>query len=68
LPIYTHCIEETGLIPFNELDIKNLKGDWKGFLRMRVGSLRIIFQINLQADELQIYAIDFRGNVYKQLG
>jgi mRNA interferase RelE/StbE len=31
------AIESEGMIPFNELDIKSLKGGWKGFLRMRVG-------------------------------
>ena len=36
------AIESEGMIPFNELDIKSLKGDWKGFLRMRVGKNRII--------------------------
>jgi mRNA interferase RelE/StbE len=29
------AIESEGMIPFNELDIKSLKGDWKGFLRKR---------------------------------
>ena len=32
-------IETEGIIPFNELDIKSLKGDWKGFFRMRVGKV-----------------------------
>jgi mRNA interferase RelE/StbE len=30
-------IEEQGIIPFTELDIKKLKGDWDGFFRLRVG-------------------------------
>ena len=60
-------IETEGIIPFNELDIKSLKGDWKGFFRMRVGKVRVIFTIDLEADELQVYDIDFRGNIYKSL-
>jgi mRNA interferase RelE/StbE len=60
-------IEAEGIIPFNDLDIKSLKGDWKGFLRMRVGKIRIIFTIDAEADELQVYDIDFRGNIYKSL-
>ncbi len=60
-------IETEGVIPFNELDIKSLKGDWKGFLRMRVGKTRIIFKIDSELDELQVYNIDFRGNIYKSL-
>lgn len=60
-------IEAEGVILFNELDIKSLKGDWKGFLRMRVGKTRIIFRIDSELDELQVYDIDFRGNIYKSL-
>ena len=60
-------IETEGIIPFNELDIKSLKGDWKGFFRMRVGKVRVVFTIDLEADELQVYDIDFRGNIYKSL-
>ena len=61
------AIETEGIVPFNELDIKSLKGDWKGFLRMRVGKARIIFRIDAKADRLQVYDIDFRGNIYKSL-
>lgn len=32
-------IEESGSIPFQQLDIKTLKGEWKGYQRMRVGKL-----------------------------
>jgi len=60
-------IEVEGIIPFNELDIKSLKGDWKGFFRLRVGKVRVVFTINSEADELQVYDIDFRGNIYKSL-
>ena len=62
-----NAIESEGIIPFNELDIKSLKGDWKGFLRMRVGKTRIIFRIDAEADRLQVHDIDFRGNIYKSL-
>jgi hypothetical protein len=55
------------VIPFNDLDIKNLKGEWQGFSRMRVGKVRVVFKVDAEADELQIYDIDFRGNVYKSL-
>lgn len=58
------AVEENGSIPFRELDIKNLKGEWKGYQRMRLGKMRIIFQVN--SEELLIYEIDFRGNIYKK--
>jgi mRNA interferase RelE/StbE len=34
---------------------------------MRVGKVRVIFTINTELDELQVYDIDFRGNIYKAL-
>ncbi len=67
LAILLRSLETEGIIPFNELDIKSLKGDWKGFFRMRVGKVRVVFTIDPEADELQVYDIDFRGNIYKSL-
>ncbi|MCK6620873.1 MAG: type II toxin-antitoxin system RelE/ParE family toxin [Calditrichaceae bacterium] len=58
------AIEEQGIIPFREMDIKKLSGDWAGFFRMRVGKMRVIFKIDREADELWVYEIDFRGDVY----
>jgi mRNA interferase RelE/StbE len=60
-----HLIEEQGIIPFTELDIKKLRGDWDGFFRLRVGKIRIIFTVDSDADEVLVYEIDFRGDVYK---
>lgn len=60
-------LDSEGMVPFNEMDIKSLKGEWKGFLRMRVGKTRIVFKIDAELNELQIYDIDFRGNIYKSL-
>jgi mRNA interferase RelE/StbE len=57
--------DEQGVIPFAELDIKKLKGDWDGFFRLRVGKIRIIFTVDSDANELLVYEIDFRGDVYK---
>jgi mRNA interferase RelE/StbE len=59
-------IEDRGVIPFKDLDIKKLKGNWDGFLRMRVGKIRVIFTVDNNSDELSIYEIDFRGDVYKK--
>ncbi|BAU12269.1 hypothetical protein LEP3755_27980 [Leptolyngbya sp. NIES-3755] len=67
LALLLELLETEGVIPFNELDIKSLKGDWKGFHRMRVGKVRVVFTIDTEADELQVYDIDFRGNIYKSL-
>ncbi len=60
------AIEEQGIIPFTELDIKKMKGDWEGFYRLRVGKNRIIFTIESDSRDIEIYAIGVRGDVYKQ--
>ncbi|MBW4690270.1 MAG: type II toxin-antitoxin system RelE/ParE family toxin [Lyngbya sp. HA4199-MV5] len=67
LAVLLQSLEAEGIIPFNELDIKSLKGEWKGFFRMRVGKVRVVFTIDLEVDALQVYDIDFRGNIYKAL-
>lgn len=59
------AIESQGIIPFKELDVKRLEGEWKGFLRMRTGRTRVIFRIEKQDDVLLVYEIDYRGDVYK---
>ena len=53
-------------IPFQELDIKSLTGDWKGYLRLRIGKIRVIFKLNRIENELFVYEIDYRGNIYKK--
>lgn len=59
------AIEEKGIIPFTELNIKKMKGDWNGFYRLRISKIRVIFTVNFDNYELEIYAIGFRGDIYK---
>ncbi len=59
-------IEEQGIIPFREMDIKKLSGEWSEFFRMRIGRIRAIFRIDREKDEILVYEIDFRGDVYKK--
>jgi mRNA interferase RelE/StbE len=59
-------LNETGNIPFQELDIKTLTGDWKGYFRLRIGKIRIIFNLLYEQNELFVYEIDYRGNIYKK--
>ena len=56
--------EKPESIIYGELDVKPLKGDWEGFSRLRIGKVRVIFTVDLMQDELLIYAIDFRGDIY----
>lgn len=47
------------------VDIKKLKGEWKGFYRIRSGRIRIIAEFNFENLAVFIEEIDWRGNVYK---
>lgn len=61
----TNIYYKTGIIPYQELQIKGLDGKWKGFYRMRVGKKRIIFGLDPINWEMNIYEIDIRGDIYK---
>ncbi len=66
LKVLITSITDKGIIPFKKLKIKQLKGEWKGFLRMRSGKIRIIFRIDKEEGIILIYdEIDFRGDIYK---
>jgi len=47
------------------VDAKKLKGEWKGYFRIRKGSLRIIFSIDTSHRSLYVEQVDFRGDAYK---
>jgi mRNA interferase RelE/StbE len=51
----------------NNIDLKALKGDFKGFYRIRRGDIRIIFSLNKKPEItiVRIENIGFRGKVYK---
>jgi mRNA interferase RelE/StbE len=59
-------VEEQSIIPFTELDIKQMKGEWEGFYRLRVGNVRLIFIVDLPSGGIEVYAIGNRGDVYKK--
>ena len=46
-------IEEQGIIPFNDLDIERLKGEWEGFYRLRIGRIRAIFTTDLESADVE---------------
>lgn len=60
------ALEERSLIPFTELDIKQMKGDWEGFYRLRIGKVRLIFTVDIASNDIEVYAIGNRGDVYKK--
>ena len=47
------------------IDIRKLKGRWKGFYRIRKGKLRIIAEFDFENSVIFVEEIDWRGNVYK---
>jgi mRNA interferase RelE/StbE len=59
-------VEEQGVIPFTDLDIKKMKGEWEGFYRLRISKFRIIFTVSLASADIEIYAIGARGDVYNK--
>ena len=57
-------VEEQGIIPFNDLDIKKIKGECEGFYRLRVGENRVVFTVRIDSGEVDVYTIGARGDVY----
>lgn len=54
------AVAEQGVIPFTDLDIKKMKGEWEGFYRLRVGKIRVIFTVSLDSADVEIYTIGAR--------
>jgi mRNA interferase RelE/StbE len=65
IKLITLAVEEQGIIPFTELDIKKMKGNWKGYYRLRIGQNRVIFTVDFNSQNITIYAIGSRGDIYK---
>lgn len=42
-----------------------MKGTWEGFYRLRVGKIRVIFTLNIDSDDIEVYTIGDREDVYK---
>ncbi len=47
------------------VNIKKLKGEWKGFYRIRSGKIRIIAEFDFEDFAVFVEQIDWRGGVYK---
>lgn len=48
--------------PYESKDVKKLKGPQNNFYRLRLGKIRIIYQ--LTNNKIEIVDIDYRGNIY----
>jgi len=54
------------VVPFHLVDIRRLRRKREGFLTLRTGGVRIIFKLQIDTKTLRIYAIGYRGDVYKK--
>ncbi len=50
--------------PNCNFDIKTMKGEYKGYFRIRIGTIRIIFYPDDKSKIIYIDAINFRGDIY----
>ncbi|MDR4499557.1 MAG: type II toxin-antitoxin system RelE/ParE family toxin [Candidatus Scalindua sp.] len=57
----------TGLInnPIQREDAKPMLGEWKGYYRIRIGNVRLIFWVDLNKKIIYVDHIGPRGDVYK---
>ena len=56
---------EHGILPYRRLDIRRLRGKWEGFLRLRVGNIRVIFRLDFENKIVYVYNIHHRKSAYK---
>jgi mRNA interferase RelE/StbE len=42
-----------------------MKGDWKGFYRLRVSKNRVIFTVDFNSKDITVYGIGARGDIYE---
>ena len=49
-----------------KMDVKPMVGDWKGYYRMRIGDIRIIFWTDNTLMTIYVDHIGTRGDVYKK--
>lgn len=47
------------------IDVKKMKGKWKGCHRIRIGKIRMLVRVNFKERTILIDRIDYRGSVYR---
>jgi mRNA interferase RelE/StbE len=45
------------------IDVKKMKGKWKGYHRIRIGKIRMLVRVNFKERTILIDRIDYRGTV-----
>ena len=46
-------------------NVKKLKGDFDGYSRLRIGKIRVIFEVLSRERKILVEYIGFRGSVYR---
>jgi len=47
------------------IDVKKMKGRWRGYYRIRMSKFRLLLKIDVGNKTIFIDKIDYRGSVYK---
>jgi len=47
------------------IDVKRIKGKWKGYYRIRIGKVRIMLKVDFKEKIIFVDRMDYRGRVYK---
>lgn len=50
--------------PFERLNIHRYQSSAGKFFRLRLGDIRLIFEVDSKTDTVYIQALDYRGNIY----
>jgi mRNA interferase RelE/StbE len=51
---------------FDNIIPSPLSGEWRGFFKLRIGDLRVIYKIKWDKNQIIIYVIDRRDKIYKR--
>ena len=51
--------------PIQREDVKPMLGEWKGYYRIRIGNIRLIFWVDQVKKIVYVDHIEPRGDVYK---
>lgn len=51
---------------FDQITPLSLTAEFKGFLKLRVGDWRIVYEVKMDEQEIIIHAVDHRDKIYKR--
>lgn len=57
-------VAQMAITPFESLNIEKFQTGYGKLYRIRLGSLRIVFEFDSKTETIYIITIDYRGNIY----